>query len=526
MTESLMICKPDSEDELTKVPTAGSSSSRSSTPTSTSKNKRARLTFPFGACRVCSDSATGIHYGIATCEGCKGFFKRSILRKEKYRCYFDNSCLINVSNRNRCKACRFRRCISEGMSVDGVKMGRIPKIVKERALREQKEQQMRQEALLIETNERPDEVHARESSCSSLSDRSIENYDPNLMEIGSPVRRHHDEPTKIAANHIQPFNNQRIKRLQKISEHDINSSSVFHNQSKNATIIYQTKYPTFLPHDFTLDETIGLTEHSTSPLSYDVFQHVITVSNKLSQNKAHLLVQLDEDELTFIRFLRWSSYNIFGRYSKRVKQLELRMSHMIQDGINEFPGDNGTNEEFFQVLQKSLAVITRSNVFYAQELPGMKNIDSNVLQKLLLRRSFDWFILKYSSLLNKNGQFYFVSSDGFQFSRQWMNLFYGIEMTDAIFEFSQCLHELHLEETELALIIPLQMLHSDSSMQNEEILRMLRACYLYALYEELCHNRGEIEGRIVCSKILQILDQLIPINEYYEKNIASRVLQV
>ncbi len=63
-------------------------------------------------------------------------------------------------------------------------MGRIPKLVKERALREQKEQQMRQEAALNEPNERADEVHARESSCSSLSDRSIENYDPDIMEIG------------------------------------------------------------------------------------------------------------------------------------------------------------------------------------------------------------------------------------------------------------------------------------------------------------------------------------------------------
>jgi hypothetical protein len=60
-------------------------------------------------------------------------------------------------------------------------MGRIPKLVKEKAL---KEQQMRQEAALNEASERSDEVNARESSCSSLSDRSIENYDPNAMEIG------------------------------------------------------------------------------------------------------------------------------------------------------------------------------------------------------------------------------------------------------------------------------------------------------------------------------------------------------
>ncbi|CAF4460267.1 unnamed protein product [Rotaria sp. Silwood2] len=190
MTESDVICRIDSDDEITKMKNIESTISPSSTPTNPLKPKRTRLTFPFGACRVCSDSATGIHYGIATCEGCKGFFKRSILRKEKYRCYFDNSCLVNVTNRNRCKACRFQRCIDKGMSVDGVKMGRIPKLVKERALLEQKEQQMRQEATLTESNERADEENIRDSSCSSLSDRSsIENYDPNVMETGEIISR-------------------------------------------------------------------------------------------------------------------------------------------------------------------------------------------------------------------------------------------------------------------------------------------------------------------------------------------------
>jgi hypothetical protein len=38
---------------------------------SSQSNKRPKSTFPFGKCKVCSDKATGVHYGIATCEGCK-----------------------------------------------------------------------------------------------------------------------------------------------------------------------------------------------------------------------------------------------------------------------------------------------------------------------------------------------------------------------------------------------------------------------------------------------------------------------
>lgn len=27
--------------------------------------------YEFGMCRICQDQATGIHYGVPTCEGCK-----------------------------------------------------------------------------------------------------------------------------------------------------------------------------------------------------------------------------------------------------------------------------------------------------------------------------------------------------------------------------------------------------------------------------------------------------------------------
>ncbi|CAF1301960.1 unnamed protein product [Rotaria sp. Silwood1] len=544
MTESDIICQIGNDDDISKMENIESSISPSNTLTTTIKPKRARLTFPFGACRVCSDSATGIHYGIATCEGCKGFFKRSILRKEKYRCYFDNSCLVNVTNRNRCKACRFQRCIDKGMSVDGVKMGRIPKLVKERALLEQKEQQMRQEAASTESNERADEVHIPESSCSSLSDRSsIENYDPNamdtdMMDAQKTAIRQNCIPFKIYPNNNN--NNENFSQTNSIlyndriinhslvqtnlSEDDINST-LNYNYNKNPSFIYRTKYPTYLPNDFTLDETDGLVEHSTGVLTNELFTHVLSISNKLSQNKSTLLVQLTDDELTFTKFLRWSSYNIYLRHSKRVKQLETRMNQMIYNGITEYPGDNATVEQFFATVPKTVEVVVRSSVFYIQELPGMANMGSANLHKMILHRSFDWYMLKYGSLLNDNGQGYILSPDGFQYTRHWMDILYGVEMTDAMFKFSQCFRNLNLTDSEISLVIPLQMCYTDSTTEDEDIQRVLRYSYLCALYQELCQNRGAQEGKILCSKILQVLDLLVPLNESYEKNVGSRVLE-
>ena len=41
--------------------------------------KRLKSTFPFGKCKVCNDESTGIHYGVATCEGCKVIINQRII---------------------------------------------------------------------------------------------------------------------------------------------------------------------------------------------------------------------------------------------------------------------------------------------------------------------------------------------------------------------------------------------------------------------------------------------------------------
>lgn len=83
-------------------------------------------------CRVCSAPSSGFHFGAITCEGCKGFFRRMAKEREpeKYQCNKKGSCEINMVTRNLCKACRYRSCITAGMSVEGSRIGRQPNSVK------------------------------------------------------------------------------------------------------------------------------------------------------------------------------------------------------------------------------------------------------------------------------------------------------------------------------------------------------------------------------------------------------------
>ena len=60
----------------------------------------------------------GRHYGAISCEGCKGFFKRSIRKSLGYTCRGNKECPINKHHRNRCQYCRLQKCLGMGMKSD------------------------------------------------------------------------------------------------------------------------------------------------------------------------------------------------------------------------------------------------------------------------------------------------------------------------------------------------------------------------------------------------------------------------
>ncbi|KAI4461440.1 knirps-related protein-related [Holotrichia oblita] len=89
-------------------------------------------------CLVCGDRASGYHYNALTCEGCKGFFRRSITKNAVYQCKYGNNCEIDMYMRRKCQECRLKKCLSVGMRPECV----VPEVqcaVKRKEKKAQKE---------------------------------------------------------------------------------------------------------------------------------------------------------------------------------------------------------------------------------------------------------------------------------------------------------------------------------------------------------------------------------------------------
>uniref|UniRef100_A0A8C4NMA2 Nuclear receptor subfamily 5 group A member 2 n=2 Tax=Eptatretus burgeri TaxID=7764 RepID=A0A8C4NMA2_EPTBU len=101
---------------------------------------------PDELCPVCGDKVSGYHYGLLTCESCKGFFKRTVQNHKRYTCIESQNCPIDKTQRKRCPYCRFQKCLNVGMKLEAVRADRMrggrnkfgPMYKRDRALKQQK----------------------------------------------------------------------------------------------------------------------------------------------------------------------------------------------------------------------------------------------------------------------------------------------------------------------------------------------------------------------------------------------------
>ncbi|XP_013418263.1 nuclear receptor subfamily 6 group A member 1-B [Lingula anatina] len=144
-----------------------SESSTSTTPTGTCSPELPPV--PSRQCLICGDKATGLHYGVLSCEGCKGFFMRSVLNRSTYKCKNHGRCVMNKRSRNRCQYCRLSQCLKIGMNKGAIREDRMPG-GRSRHVGQYKYSQQKMERILSGYYSDSDTESAQSLSPSHLSD--------------------------------------------------------------------------------------------------------------------------------------------------------------------------------------------------------------------------------------------------------------------------------------------------------------------------------------------------------------------
>uniref|UniRef100_A0A1I7ZCG0 Nuclear receptor domain-containing protein n=1 Tax=Steinernema glaseri TaxID=37863 RepID=A0A1I7ZCG0_9BILA len=148
-------------------------------------------------CAVCGDEATGLHYKAITCEGCKGFFRRTVQKQMKYQCRDSKHCDINKNTRNVCQYCRYLKCIANGMAPELVLSD-----TERRAHRE----------LIEENRGRRQCEKAMTKLNAERHEIASDKWQPLVRQISSGYARHIDSPLNIEAANLSSLMEVTLRR--------------------------------------------------------------------------------------------------------------------------------------------------------------------------------------------------------------------------------------------------------------------------------------------------------------------------
>ncbi|CAF1121148.1 unnamed protein product [Rotaria sordida] len=219
-------------------------------------------------CLVCNDRASGIHFGVSTCEACKAFFRRSSI--SSYSICQPCSpirCEINIKNRNNCPSCRFDKCKRLGMDRDNVIYGKPSK--------QQIHSFYHQDYFIEQLTNISNELIKIFQNIHSIYQTSLLNTFENKQQIDN-----------FAQILFQLFYQQTLQI------HNINPSDVIHR----IFILIFDSYKNNLIFDYYFIQYINL-RAIISLWLFVYYYETFLLKQKISQNKLSILIKLLDMEL-------------------------------------------------------------------------------------------------------------------------------------------------------------------------------------------------------------------------------------
>ncbi|XP_032368240.1 nuclear receptor subfamily 1 group D member 1 [Etheostoma spectabile] len=453
-------------------------------------------------CKVCGDIASGFHYGVHACEGCKGFFRRSIQQNIHYKmCVKNENCVIMRMNRNRCQHCRFKKCLSVGMSRDAVRFGRIPKREKQRLLDEMQSymNSLNESASMeMEVSSPPDAPCSPQNQTNEGAGSMSQSYRSNLMNRDQ-------KPLKMAAGNgnigASTFQNNSVQQPslshsatqthhtvhgEQASYHIPTSCPVSSTNNENSTVIDDAKYT------FSSNQNQCPVSGRLSTKSYPANQNSYPASD--SQNQSPCPWKLNGG------------------------------AKVLACPLNSCPvaPASRSSQEVWESFSQCFTPAVKEVVEFAKSIPGFQSLSQHDQVMLLKSGTFQVLMVRFCSLFDPkertvtflNGQSYSLAS---------LRALGMGSLLDAMFDFSEKLGYLGLEPDEMALFMAVVLVSADcSGIVEVGAVEQLQENLIKAL-RSLITSRRPDDSTLFPKLLLRLPDLRTLNNHHSDKLLAFRI---
>ncbi|XP_005986191.1 nuclear receptor subfamily 1 group D member 2 [Latimeria chalumnae] len=442
-------------------------------------------------CKVCGDIASGFHYGVHACEGCKGFFRRSIQQNIHYKmCVKNENCMIMRMNRNRCQHCRFKKCLAVGMSRDAVRFGRIPKREKQRLIDEMQSYMNSLNEAAMEV----DSTHEAPPSPDAMLDEAIGAISRAYRDIfvsgqdrlsKGPETEGKAHPNSTNGHHSSYFKDRQLNNYYSLAEY--NGLPTLGNYS--------------CPQ-----EQSGFVDN-----------HLHRFSNELYHSAQGNYI---ENPAKYSNY----DYSFTNLGGQGVCPWRSASTKVLACPLNSqpFSDSSKSSQRVWEEFSQCFTPAVKEVVEFAKSIPGFQSLSQHDQVMLLKAGTFQVLMVRFSSLFNSkektvtflNGHTYALSS---------LRVMGMGSLLDSMFEFSEKLGSLGLDTEETALFMAVILVSADrSGISNMDAVEQLQETLIRALRTLI--NKKHPDDFTLFSKLLLRLPDLRTLNnQHSEKLLAFRI---
>nr|XP_020462851.1 nuclear receptor ROR-beta-like [Monopterus albus] len=413
-------------------------------------------------CKICGDKSSGVHYGVITCEGCKGFFRRSQLPTVSYSCSRQSNCQIDRASRNRCQHCRLQKCLAQGMSRDAVKFGRMSKRQRDSLIaeverhRQQQQQQQQQQQLQGDTQ-----------SVLSYSSKAHQDRSTQLLQPMTSAYSFNGEAELLSYTDVHPYfgcspNESQMSEMiyrdsgvpptsrsqgrgDNSGHPDIRGEALMCEHSSLCAVLFILLSFCFIGLFFMagLDSRQPSRDlmaiHPYNPLEdpYSLYPHSLRNIDELCSSivRSHRETsQYRTEELLALRWKLFSREEIQAYQSKSVDEMWQHCAIRLTDAVQYV-------------------------VEFAKHIPGFRILSQNDQIALLKTGSMEVVLVRMSRLFNRENNTVFFDGK-FAGTEVFKSLACG-DLITAVFDFAHGMCALKLTEQQIALFTALVLINAD-----------------------------------------------------------------